>query len=42
MELRLKDECDEYIIQYIASDLNVSGDGKFFLWDVRLVACISL
>lgn len=41
MELRLTDECAS-IIQYIASGFNVSRDGKFFLWDVKLVAWILL
>lgn len=41
MELRLKDECAS-IIQYIAGGFNDSRDGKFFLWDVKLVAWMLL
>jgi hypothetical protein len=38
MELiRLQGEC-EAIIQYTASGLNVSREGKFFLWGISLVA----
>lgn len=41
MELRLKDEYAS-IIRHIASGLDISRDGKFFPWDIKLVARVLL